>query len=325
MGYEPHYSRRLTRVLHKLNKLLQRPIEAANASHLISLYQEMAILTTAPHEETLSVQLLGYVLASLMFTEAPALVPAHAASLTRHFTSSLNKLVFSLIKGKPVFTNKMLVFTRKCLFPLLEKVLREYSLLVTPSLPIQKAVELMKYIGKLTLHSLLAGVLELHSASPAFSAPLLIPHSDAPFLPQLARPVRTLLLDIDGTLGNLTVEGFVLRPGVHSFIDSLSSSYELGLFTAASAQYANKVLKLIDPLHRIQFVLHCAHTTTIDGFPRKDLSRLGRDLATTMLIDNCPQSFSLQPENGVLIPTWTGDPTDSALFTLQSSLTNSRT
>ncbi len=48
----------------------------------------------------------------------------------------------------------------------------------------------------------------------------------------------------------------------------------------------------------------------------KDLSLLGRDLARTIIVDNIPANFSLQPYNGIYIQTWIGDPSDTALMEL---------
>ena len=48
----------------------------------------------------------------------------------------------------------------------------------------------------------------------------------------------------------------------------------------------------------------------------QDLSRLGRDLKRTVIIDNAPPSYAFQPENAVPIETWIDDPDDTALLDL---------
>lgn len=54
----------------------------------------------------------------------------------------------------------------------------------------------------------------------------------------------------------------------------------------------------------------------------KDISRLGRDLSKVMIIDNMPQNFRLQKENGIFIKTFYGeDQEDSALIELIPILT----
>jgi len=40
---------------------------------------------------------------------------------------------------------------------------------------------------------------------------------------------------------------------------------------------------------------------------------LGRDLKRVLIIDNNPENFQLQPENGICIKSWFGDPQDIAL------------
>ena len=53
--------------------------------------------------------------------------------------------------------------------------------------------------------------------------------------------------------------------------------------------------------------------TRIHCFFIKDLSRLGRDISKTLIVDNVAENFQLQPDNGVFIRTWIDDPTDNAL------------
>ena len=49
----------------------------------------------------------------------------------------------------------------------------------------------------------------------------------------------------------------------------------------------------------------------------KDLSQFGRSLERTMIVDNNPESFLLQPENGILIKSWYDDVEDTALEELE--------
>ena len=49
----------------------------------------------------------------------------------------------------------------------------------------------------------------------------------------------------------------------------------------------------------------------------KDISRLGRDLSKIIIVDNMPQNFRLQKENGIFIKTFYGEDTnDTALIEL---------
>jgi CTD small phosphatase-like protein 2 len=52
----------------------------------------------------------------------------------------------------------------------------------------------------------------------------------------------------------------------------------------------------------------------------KDLSKLGRNLQKTIIIDNVSQNFSLEEENGLQIISFLGDENDSILLELSSYL-----
>jgi CTD small phosphatase-like protein 2 len=43
------------------------------------------------------------------------------------------------------------------------------------------------------------------------------------------------------------------------------------------------------------------------------LSKIGRDLSKTIIVDNCPNNFRFQLENGLYIKTWENDITDNQL------------
>lgn len=45
----------------------------------------------------------------------------------------------------------------------------------------------------------------------------------------------------------------------------------------------------------------------------KDLEKIGREISKTIIVDNCPENFSLQSENGICILSWYDDPQDRAL------------
>lgn len=80
--------------------------------------------------------------------------------------------------------------------------------------------------------------------------------------------------------------------------------FELVIFTAAVKDYADWILDRLDPKKLISHRLYRCSTTQQNGVYLKDLSKLGRDLAKTLIVDNNPSNFLLQPENGIYIKSW---------------------
>ena len=52
----------------------------------------------------------------------------------------------------------------------------------------------------------------------------------------------------------------------------------------------------------------------------KDLSKLGRDLKKTIIVDNIAENFCLQKDNGIFIKTWYDDQDDTELEKIGSLL-----
>ena len=55
-------------------------------------------------------------------------------------------------------------------------------------------------------------------------------------------------------------------------------------------------------------------TRYVDGHYIKDLSHLNRDLSKVIIMDSNPQSFSMQPENGVALAPWKGRDNDQSIL-----------
>ncbi|KAL5983473.1 hypothetical protein ACLOJK_017559 [Asimina triloba] len=107
------------------------------------------------------------------------------------------------------------------------------------------------------------------------------------------------------------------RPFLHMFLEAVAKMFEIIVFTASQSVYATQLLDILDPDHR----LICARAyrdscvLSESGYT-KDLTILGRDLAKVAIVDNSPQVYQLQVENGIPIQSWFGDPADSALVSL---------
>ena len=139
-----------------------------------------------------------------------------------------------------------------------------------------------------------------------------------PYLPAYTSKSYTLVLDLDETLGCLWKNSFRARPGVERFLTEVSERFEVVLFTASSAGHADAALRAIDSGSRINLRLYREQTQNYI----KDLRTLGRDLSRVCIVDNNPYSFSKQPQNGIQIATWKGDPDDQALISLLPFLIN---
>ena len=141
----------------------------------------------------------------------------------------------------------------------------------------------------------------------------------------------SLVLDLDETLihfkpQNNGEDGGILRvrPGINEFLDEVGKYYELIVFTTATQDYADVLIDAIEE-DKIYFEhrFYREHSTIIDNDFVKDLSRIGRPLNKIIIVDNMPQNFRLQKENGIIIKAfWGEDNTDTALYELIPILVN---
>lgn len=148
--------------------------------------------------------------------------------------------------------------------------------------------------------------------------------------------MKTLVLDLDETLvhssfkpipnPDFTID-IVLdevvhtvyvrkRPGVDYFMREVSKKYEIVVFTASLAKYADPLLDVLDPdkvvkyrLFRDACVYHCGNFV-------KDLTHLGRTLESTIIVDNSAFSYMFQPDHAIPIFSWFNDDDDRQLLDL---------
>lgn len=147
-------------------------------------------------------------------------------------------------------------------------------------------------------------------------------NSPRALLPQISPPKRyTLVLDLDETLVHFQEQKngknqFLIRPYAQYFLKEMSKWYEIVIFTAALKDYADFILDRLDTHGWISYRLYRRHTYLNRNVYQKDLSRLGRNLSKTLIVDNNAENFQLQPDNGIYIKSWYDDPEDKALFQL---------
>lgn len=148
---------------------------------------------------------------------------------------------------------------------------------------------------------------------------------------------QTLVLDLDETLVHsafrpmehhdfeipVELEGethivYVLkRPGVERFLEELGKIYEIVIYTASLGKYADPLLDLLDPEHKnIIHRLFREHCVLYENNFIKDLSLLGRDLNSTLIIDNSPNAYIFQVTNGINCISFVDDLSDRELYDL---------
>jgi len=153
---------------------------------------------------------------------------------------------------------------------------------------------------------------------------------------------KTLVLDLDETLVHSTFEpienpdlvlpvvikevtyriNVMIRPGTQEFLARMGELFEVVVFTASLAEYAEPLVKVLDTTNVVSYLLFRQHCTPLNGIYVKDLSLLGRDMRNIILIDNSPNSFLFQPQNAYHISNFFDDKTDRDLYKLAYFLEN---
>ena len=146
-----------------------------------------------------------------------------------------------------------------------------------------------------------------------------------PYLNKECMKKYTLVLDLDETLICYKInplddrQGILrFRPYLDEFLDVVSKYYELVIFTSATTEYADPIIDAIEQNNLyFDYRLYRQHAIVYNNDFVKDLSRLGRDLSKVIIVDNMPQNFRLQKENGIFIKAfWGEDVNDTALYDL---------
>lgn len=144
---------------------------------------------------------------------------------------------------------------------------------------------------------------------------------------------KTLVLDLDETLVHSSFKPipdphfvvpveiedqihkvYVLkRPGVDEFLAGVGDKFEVVIFTASLAKYADPVLDLLDQGRVIRARLFREACSNYKGNYVKDLNVIGRELKNTIIVDNSPSSYLFHPENAIPCGSWFDDETDTEL------------
>ena len=119
-----------------------------------------------------------------------------------------------------------------------------------------------------------------------------------------------LPVEIEGVTHQVYV---IKRPGCDEFLSRMGKVYEVVIFTASLAKYADPLLDLLDPENVIRARLFREACVFHEGNFVKDLSLVGRDVSGTIIVDNSPASFLFQPENAILCGTFIDDPRDACV------------
>ena len=146
-----------------------------------------------------------------------------------------------------------------------------------------------------------------------------------PYLKNKCSKKFSLVLDLDETLISFKLEpneenkGTIrFRPFLDSFLQKVREKYEIIVFTSGTQDYADPLEDAIEQEEKyFDARLYRQHTIACGKDIVKDISRIGRPLDKIIIVENMPQNYRLQKENGILIKSFYGeDIYDTALNSL---------
>ena len=160
----------------------------------------------------------------------------------------------------------------------------------------------------------------------------IIDNTEGSILPQIYRPIHpemhyqsypyiksinnkkyTLILDLNETLISLKYanqsKGLIrVRPFLYEFLDAVKPYYEIIIFTGSTENYTKSIVEALERKKKyFDFVFYRQYLVKCGDCYLKDLSKIGRPLDSTIIIDNNPQNYKLQKENGIFIKSFWGE------------------
>ena len=132
----------------------------------------------------------------------------------------------------------------------------------------------------------------------------------------------TLVLDLDRTLISPPKRDgtVIVRPYTEEFIKELANYYEIVIFTGSLQKTAECAIKRFDKDMLISYLLDRRYMSAQFSTTVKDLSKIGRDLKKTIIVDDDEHFVMRQKENGIIIKKYFGEPNDKELIILCKEL-----
>lgn len=163
-----------------------------------------------------------------------------------------------------------------------------------------------------------------------------------PELPEGKERLKCLVLDLDETLVHssfkpipdadfkieIELEGTIhrvyvrKRPFVDEFLKHVGKKWEVVIFTASLAKYADPLLDILDRDRVVSARLFREGCVQHYGNYVKDMSLMGRPIEEIVIVDNSPFSYMFQPDNAIPITSWFNDRSDRQLHDLLPFLDN---
>lgn len=159
-------------------------------------------------------------------------------------------------------------------------------------------------------------------------------YANLKFPPYITTPNQkeyTLVISLDETLihfkkGNIkSNQGIIqLRPGIIEFFEAIKPYYEIVLFCNGNKKYSDLIINSVDSKRKyVDHRLYREQCIVVNNDYVKDITKIGRPISKTIIVDNLPQNFRLNKENGINIKSFHGDnPNDKILFNLTKILIN---